>query len=93
MMELIDLTDLVLRSDECQGGSAGAGAQEQIPVIQNAHKQNGPSKAPRGPHAGPRTGKRAAPRVACAKCVCPRGRNFRAHDGMPRARPQGGVAE
>jgi hypothetical protein len=29
------------------------------------HLQHGASKAPRGPHPGPRNGERAAPRVAC----------------------------
>ena len=43
--------------------------------------QHGASKAPRSPHAGPRTGERAAPRVACTMYeVRMSTRNFRAHD-------------
>jgi hypothetical protein len=58
--------------------------------------QNGASRAPRGPHASPRNGERAAPRVACMKCVCvcPHGIPGRAMcDAACRTipRPQDGV--
>ena len=75
-------------------GDSPATQQPTREADHTKHSQNGPrpSKAPRGrargPHASPRNGERAAPRVAGMKCVCPHG-----IFGCAMPWPQGGVAE